>query len=121
MGKNAAPLLYLFPFVSEVWPGRYVKRCRRFSWRSCLPGVTFPDHRVDTVMGKDSKQAGAGVTSFASGGSQCSAVVLLYIHHCAPKTIISVKDDSDGAGPASLSVNRNDQDLIAKTLLDEII
>lgn len=85
MGKNAAPLLYLFSFVSEVWPGDYAQRCHCFSRQSCLPGVTFPDHGVDTVMGKDSEQAEAGVTSFALGGSQNSVVVSLYIHHCVLK------------------------------------
>lgn len=49
----------------------------------CLQGVTFPDHCVGTVMGKDCKQTGAGVTSFAGGGSQHSAVLAFDIHHWA--------------------------------------
>lgn len=52
--------------------------------KSCLAGVTLPDRRVDTVMGKDSKQT--GVTSFASGGSQRSVAVSLYVRRCARET-----------------------------------
>lgn len=52
----------------------------------CLQGVTFPDHCVGTVMRKDCKHTGGGVTSFAGGASQHSAVVAFDIHHCARKT-----------------------------------
>lgn len=45
----------------------------------------FPDPRADTAVGNDWRPTEAGVTSFASGVSQSTAAVLLYIHHRALK------------------------------------